>query len=162
MAASENNNALSMLDDILDKSIDDLADLPEFKAPHEGVYGLRVSVEMKVINEKPAFIAHFVVNDCKELANAAEVPESEISKAGDKFDIAFIVKDKDGNKNEIAEGFFKKFMAPFHAHYNEKSIKVLITGPLAEGVDITAKVSRKKRRGEEEKYDPVVDHIVVD
>lgn len=159
------SDALSALDSILDASIDDLADLPEFKAPHAGIYGLRVSLEMKAINEKPAFVAHFVINECKELANASEVPEAEHSKAGDKFDIAFILKDKDGNRNETAEGFFKKFMAPFHAHYNEKSIRTLVEGPLKDGVDITAKVSRKKRKteaGEEAKYDPVVDNIVVD
>jgi len=156
MATTEMN-----FDDILDQSIDDLADLPEFKVPDTGIYKLRVTGGTKAINNKPAVTTSFVVREIVELADSS-IPEEQRAKAGDKFDIAYILKDEDGNKSEIAEGRMKEFLAPFHAHYGEKSIRAIIEGPLTEGVDITAQVVKKARKNDPEKFDARISDVTID
>ena len=148
-------------DDILDQSIDDLADLPEFKIPFTGMYRLTVTAETKEINKKPAVATHFVVVDLIELADSS-IPEEERSKPGDKFDIAYILKDDEGNKNEIGEGSMKKFLLPFHEHFGDKSIRNVIMTHLATPVSITAKVERRERKKEEGKFDARISDVVID
>ena len=148
------------LDDILDSSIDDLKDLPEFKVPPTGIYALSVSILSKEINKKPSLIAHIVVRECKSLADD-NTPEEERSKAGDSLDIPFMLKNEDGSRNEVAEGFFKAFMDPFHKHFNDKSIRNVV-GKLAEPVDITAAIEKAERKKEKGKFDARISEIVID
>jgi len=152
--------AADMLD-LLDKSIDDLADLPEFKVPATGVYKLHVTATTKAINDKPAVATSFTVREVVELEDSS-IPEEERAKAGDKFDMPFILKDKDGADSEVAWGRLKEFLKPFEAHFGEKNLKVLITGPLAQGVDITAKVVKKQRKDDKEKFGAQVSDITID
>lgn len=147
------------LDDILDGSIDDLKDLPEFKAPHTGIYNLTVTLERKDINKKPAMVAHYVIVDTVSLEDDT-IPEGERSKPGDKFDTSFILKDEEGQRSELAEGFFKAFMAPFHVHYNDKSIRN-VAEHLKSAHSITAKIYRKERSKEKGKFDAQVSEIVI-
>jgi hypothetical protein len=147
--------------DILDKSIDDLKDLPGFKVPDTGMYKLTVTAGMKEINKKAAVTTSYVVREVLELEDS-EIPEEDWAKTGDKFDVPFILKNDDGTTNEFAEGRLKEFLAPFHAHFDEKNIKALLKGPLAAGVDITAKVKKVARKNDDEKFDARISEITID
>lgn len=155
------NQAHDAMFDILDQSIDDLADLPEFKVPDTGMYRLAVTAEPKPINDKPAVVAKFRVINLIELADDS-IPEEERAKENDKFDIPFILRDKEGNKSEIAEGRMKEFLAPFSAHFEEKNNKALIMNHLNSEVIITAKITKKQRKDDADKYSAQVSDIVIE
>lgn len=150
-----------IFDTLLDKSLDDLADLPEFKVPDTGVYKLSVTAEMKEINKKPAIVAKFKVRELVELEDSS-IPENERSKAGDGFDVPFMLRNEDGTPNELGEGRFKEFCAPFSAHFEEKNLRVLITEKMNSPVDITAKVKKVARKSDAEKFDARVSDISID
>lgn len=146
--------------DLLDKSIDDLADLPAFKVPDTGVYMLHVTADMKEINKKPAVTFSHKIRGIVELAE--DIPEAERAKPDDKFDVAFILKDDNGADNEMGWGRLKEYLKPFEAYYGEKNIKTLLMGPLKDGVDITAKVVKVERKREKGVFDARVSDIIVE
>ncbi len=148
-------------DSLLDKSIDDLADLPEFKVPDTGMYKLDVSCETKEINKKPAVTARFVVRELVELADST-IPEDQRAKPGDSFDLMFLLKNDAGEDMEISWGRLKEFAQPFQKHFNEDHLGKLLKGPLAQPVSITAKVVKKQRKDDKEKFDARVSDIVID
>jgi hypothetical protein len=151
---------MSDMFDILDKSIDDIADLPSFAVPDTGIYGLRLTMEPKAINDKPAVVAHFEVRHIVELADAS-IPEASRAKAGDKFDRAFFLKDNEGNESEFGLSSLKEFVAVFEPHFNEKNLRTLVTN-LATPIDITAKVVKKARKDDKEKFEARVSDITID
>lgn len=150
-----------IFDTLLDKSLDDLADLPEFKTPDTGIYKLAVTMEMKEINKKPAIIAKFKVRELVELEDTS-IPEGDRSKTGDGFDVPFMLRNEDGTPNELGEGRFKEFCAPFATHFEEKNLRVLVTEKMNSPVDITAKVKKVARKNDPEKFDARVSDVTVD
>lgn len=154
-------NALDAIENLLDKEIDDLADLPEFKAPHTGIYRLTVTAVPKEIADKAAVEASFVVVDTIELADPT-LEDSERSKPGDKFSVAFFLQDNEGKDSELGFGRLKEFVKPFQAHYGTANLKQLILENLKEPTSIVAKVERKERRKEAGKFDARVSDITVD
>lgn len=148
-------------DSLLDKSIDDLADLPEFKVPDTGVYKLSVVCDTKEINNKPAVTARLTVREVVELVDST-IPEEQRAKAGDSFDLMFLLKNDAGEDMEISWGRLKEFAQPFQAHFNEGHLGKLLRGPLAQSVDITAKVVKKQRKDDKEKFDARVSDITID
>ena len=50
--------------DLLDKSIDDIDDLPWFEAPQPGLYSLKVNATTKLVNEKSCISMNFEVIEC--------------------------------------------------------------------------------------------------
>jgi hypothetical protein len=160
MASNNGNGSSFNFDDLLDKSIDDLADLPEFKVPETGIYGLSVKLETKEINNKPAVVCKYTVRNVVELADSS-IPEEQHAKAGDGFDEAYILKDNDGKDSEIAWGRLKQFLQPFEVHFGEKLISALVKR-LADPVSITAKVTKKPRKDDKEKFSAQVSDITVD
>lgn len=150
--------------DILDKSIDDIADLPSFKAPDTGMYRLSITFDTKEINKKPAVVARFVVRELLALADDA-IPENERAKPGDKFDVPHILKDEDGKDSEFAWGMLKALIKPFEIHFGETNLKTLIKKMATEGgesVDITAKVVKKQRKDDKDKFSARVEEIVIE
>jgi hypothetical protein len=148
------------MDDLLDRSIDDLKDLPEFKVPDTGIYKLRVNCNAKYINEKPAIEMNFAVREIVELADSS-IPEEARAKPDDKFSIAFFLLDKDGNESEMGFGRLKQFTAPFSEHFGEKNVKAVCRNHIKD-VDITAKVVKKQRKDDKEKFDARVEDVTID
>jgi len=81
------------LDQLLDTSISDLADLPEFKQPPAGAHRCYFNLAIKEINKEPALVMNFKVIETLEL----EDPENDKPlEAGDEFDISSIMTNKFG------------------------------------------------------------------
>lgn len=161
MSANDNIDPLDSLDDILDKSIDDLKDLPEFKSPHTGIYKLSMTAQGKMIAEKPAVEFNFLVKECVSLEDDT-LEETERSKAGDKFGVAIFLRNEDGTVNEIGEGRMKEMMAPLVKHFGAATVKACIREHLNAPVDVTCKVTRKERKKDKGKFDAQISELVVD
>lgn len=148
-------------DSILDKSIDDLKDLPSFTVPATGVYGLRIQAETKAINDKPAVILHYTVRHIVELADS-NIPEADRAKEGDKFDVAIFLKDNDGKDSEIGWGRLKEQLLPYEEVASTKSVLGIVKYLVASPVDITAKVVKKQRKDDAEKFEARVSDVTID
>lgn len=138
------------IEDLFNASIEDLADLPSYETPPAGAYILRVSMDVKKINEKDAVEAAFEVIETQELANPSDTPVL----AGTKFSQAFLIG------NEYGLGNLKKFLAPFQEHYQSANIGALI-GEIKD-VTIAGTVKTRKDKNDPDKvYGSVVNIAVM-
>lgn len=102
------------IDDLMDASLDDIADLPGFDVPPPGRYKLALTLEYKVVNEKPAFEAKLVINEVIELANQTDTPP----EVGSKFSSLYFLD------NEIGQGYFKELAKTLAAGLNMENPKI--------------------------------------
>lgn len=78
---------------IMARNLEEIADLPDFKAPKPGVYKFLIEkVESKDIAEKTAIAVTYVVIDLVELNEPLQEGEDNV-KPGDKFGEAFFFSD---------------------------------------------------------------------
>lgn len=99
-------------DDLLDGTLDDLADVPEFKPFAAGAHKLKLQFDpTKKINDMPAIEIKLTHVETVELVNPEDTPPNP----GDTTNVIYILKKKDdkGNivRNELAEGQFKAILA---------------------------------------------------
>jgi len=85
------------LDQLLDTSISDLADLPEFKQPPAGAHRCYFNLSAKEVGGEPALVMNFKVIETLEL----EVETDKPLEAGDEFDITSTMT------NEFGQGLVK-------------------------------------------------------
>lgn len=97
--SAENFN-LNSMEALLAASIDDIADLPSFKAPPTGNYQLKLKVEPKIIANKPALEFSYEILEIRELANSEDTPPN----VGDKCSEAYFL-------NEIGLGKLKQLVS---------------------------------------------------
>jgi hypothetical protein len=94
----------SNIDNLLDGTLDDLVDLPEFKPFPNGVHSCTVSFESKKVNNHPCVEVTMKLDETIELAN----PEGEVAPAkGSESSVLYMLD------NEIGQGKFKDLMKPF-------------------------------------------------
>ena len=89
------------LDSILDSSIDDLADLPEFGIYPSGVHRVIINWESKEVNKHPSMEMKMKLIETVELANPAE---DQPVAAGTESSALFMLD------NEFGQGAFKQIM----------------------------------------------------
>lgn len=94
------------IDDLLDGTLDDLADAPSFQPFPAGVHLVKLNWEVKQIGNSPAIEVKFTYQSTAELANEGD----SLPKPGDTASTAFILKKADGTKNELAEGQWKEIL----------------------------------------------------
>jgi len=92
--------------DLLDTSIDELADLKGFEPIPAGSHRLQISWDKKAINDVPSVILKLKVMETLEMANSNE----EEPEVGKEADIAFMMLTKDGEPNEISQGQLKEVL----------------------------------------------------
>lgn len=105
MNIDQNTDIISM-DDLLDGTLDDLKDMPAFKVYPAGAHKVKLQWEMKKIGEQNAPSVKFCYVELAELND----PTAEVPEAGDECEVAFLFKNKDGTRNEYAEGGFKSII----------------------------------------------------
>lgn len=135
---------------LLDMSIDDIDDLPGFECPVNGVYTLKFSTSVKVVNDKDAVEASFEVIECNEQNNAADEP----TKPGTKFSCLYFLD------NEISQGKMKELLLPVAKHFDERNILKLITDTCKDLI-VVAKVRRRADKNDKERFYPDVSGIVI-
>lgn len=134
MSNQELNQNVSM-DDLLDGTLDDLADMPEFKPFAPGAHKLKLNFTQKTINEAPSIELKLTVIESVELSNPDDTPPA----VGDTTNVLFKMKTKgdDGKlvRNEMAEAQFKKLLTDLAPAFPEaKSNRDIMTA--AEGYEV--------------------------
>jgi hypothetical protein len=107
---------MSELDNLLDATLDDLEDLPEFKPFAAGAHKVAAKFESKEINGKPAIELSFTMIETLELADAQEATPKE----GDTSNTMFMLD------NEYGRGNLKKCSAPFAEALGLTSIRDVV------------------------------------
>lgn len=99
---------MSDLDNLLDCTLDDLADLPSFKPFPAGAHRVTLSLETDDISKrmkKPCVEANLTLIETVELADP-NTPEGEVSKEGDTANTLFMLD------NEFGQGALKAIAKP--------------------------------------------------
>jgi hypothetical protein len=101
------NQTAANIDDLLDGTLDDLADAPSFKPFPAGAHVCKLNWEVKTIGTSPAVELKLTHVSTAELANEGDT----MPAPGDTTSVAFILKKKDGSQNELGEGQWKEILA---------------------------------------------------
>ncbi len=143
------NSSLEALS-LLDKSIDDIEDLPGFGVPPEGVYTLKMNCDIKEINNFSNIESSFEVIEAIELNNPEEAP----AIAGTKFSVLSRIE------NDIAMGKFKEMVAPIAAHFGEKNVGKLVSEVIKDLVIVGTVKHRKNKEDADKPYGQVTNITV--
>ncbi len=123
------------LDDILDSSIEDLADLPEFAVFPNGVHRVIISFEQKEVNKHPSVELKMKAVETVELANpATDTPLT----AGAESSVLFMLD------NEFGQGKFKQIAKVLAATLNTSTLKDTIEQAAGMEVQVVCKVRQNK------------------
>ena len=101
------------IDSLLDGTLDDLADMPEFKPFPVGAHRCTIKWELVEINKQMCPQISLTAIETVELAN----PEDAPLEAGDSTNVIFMFKKKDGTANEMGQGQFKNVITPLSQHF---------------------------------------------
>lgn len=116
--------------DMLDETLDDLADLPETKPFPAGAH--LASVKIKRNTKKAgSYVVEMTHKMVVEMSNPADTEPAE----GDQSTIFISTKKKDGTANEIGQGQLKMFFKPIAAMLNTNSINECIAAT-KDGLDM--------------------------
>ena len=90
------------MDSILDSSLEDFADLPEWVIPPAGTYNVTlVGLGSKAINDKPVLELKLIINSVEELSDPSATPPADGSEVSQAFFMS----------SEFGQGAFKKVTA---------------------------------------------------
>jgi len=131
---------MSDIDSLLDSTLDDLEDLPEFKPFPPGAHQVSISLELKKINDKDA-----VEMTLKGIATLelVEPTKDEPIKEGDETSIVFFLD------NEFARGNMKKLLTPIGEALGNSKIRDVIEQ--TKGLECLAITSLRKNKDDADK-----------
>ena len=129
------------IDALLDGTLDDLADIPEFKAWPNGAHRATIKWDIKEVGGQKCPELSMTAIETVELADAENEKPLE---TGTGTSILFMFKTKDGKANEIGQGQFKEVMKSLAAHFGEKSNRELMEESNGTEVLVVTKVRKDK------------------
>ncbi len=139
---------MSILDDLLDGTVDDLADMPQFKPFPVGSYQLKLGFEEKEIGESkiPSVEMKMTLIAVGEL----EDPNAEAPKPGDSQNVLFMLQTKEGKTNEIGQGQMKEVLQVLAPAFPEvKKMRELLK--VANGVEVLAVLGQRQDKNDKDK-----------
>lgn len=123
------------LDSILDSSIDDLADLPEFAVFPAGVHTVVINWESKEVNKHPAMELKMRAVETVELSN----PETDSPlTAGTESSVLYMLD------NEFGQGKFKTLIKQLAGHFGTTKISETLEASQGMEVQVVCKVRQSK------------------
>lgn len=137
--------SISNINDLLDSSIDDLADLPEFQLLNSGVHRVTVNFSKKEINGNPYVVMGMKLVETLELANPGD---DTVQEPGLECDSLFNLN------NEFGQGNLKKVVTPLAKHFGVGKISDALEA--AQGCEVVVVISTKP-----DKKDPTVKRMNV-
>lgn len=141
---------MSDIDSLLDATLDDLEDLPEFKPFPIGAHKVLVSLDLKKVNDKEGVELDMKAIETLELADTSDTP----LKAGDSTSILFFLD------NEFGRGNLKKVATPLGEALGVSKLREVIEA--AKDVECVVVTSlRPDKRDPEKFYTNVKDLVVV-
>jgi hypothetical protein len=133
-----NNQTNDVLDSILDSSLDDLSDLPEFAVFPAGVHKVTLKFESKMVNDHPAVEMGMTLVDTLEMSNSDEQPLA----AGAESSVLFMLD------NEFGQGKLKLIAKPLAEHFGVGNIKAVMEAANGMEVVVTTKVRQNKDKSQ--------------
>jgi hypothetical protein len=123
------------LDTLLDSSIDDLADMPEFAVYPNGVHRVIINWEKKEVNGHPSMELKMKAIETVELANpASDTPLA----AGTEASVLFMLD------NEFGQGSFKTIIKELAAATGTAKISEAVEASNGMEVQVVCKVRQNK------------------
>lgn len=104
------------LDAILDVTLDDLEDLPEFKVFPPGAHRVSVSLEVKEINKHPAIELSMKLLETLEMAD----PQEDPMEPGTECSTAYMMD------NKFGQGAFKEVTKAIGASLGTSSLREIV------------------------------------
>lgn len=146
------NQENETINDLLDETIDDLADAPENKPFPNGAHQVSIKIKRATdSNKKPKPGAYIV--DLKHIATLElvdpETPEDQLAKPNDTFSVWFNTLTKEGKKNEFAQGAFKKILKPIAVALEMGTIPEVIEAT-KDGIEVV--IVTKIRKSKDPQY----------
>lgn len=109
-------NANSNSSSLLDSTLDDLADMPEFKVYPNGAHTVSISFEEKEVNGHPSVELKMVAIETQELANPSDTP----LVAGDTGSVLYMLD------NEFGQGSLKAILKPLGQHFGLGNLREIM------------------------------------
>lgn len=110
------------IDALLDGTLDDLADLPEFKPFPPGTHRCTLKMEIKKIDKNTAVEVGLTALGTEELADTSDTPLSP----GDNTSVLYFLTHTNPKAAEIGQGGFKNLMKSLAEHFGAKSNRELM------------------------------------
>lgn len=123
--------------DLLDSSVEELAELDSFEAFPPGTYRLKIGWELKLINNKPTVELKY---ECLETLELAKVTDEPI-EPGKKSSILYYLYKNDGSTNDMGQGFLRKIIEELHKTFGGETSKEVMLN--SEGAEIIATLGIK-------------------
>lgn len=138
---------MSNFDNILDATLDDLADMPSITPFPDGAH--KVTLSFKLDEKKVAVMLQLTY------VEALEIPDTDatIPSPGDKNTIYFGLKTKEGKPNEYAQGALKNVLNSLKDSYPGNSMKEIMAS--AEGAEVAVVTKIRYGKGEYEGKDNI-------
>lgn len=132
------------MNDILDSTLDDLADLPSNAAFPAGCHiaTMFLSAPVPKAGKRQQVVAKFKYKSTDELANATDTLPNE----GDESTVFISLFKKDGDKNEFGQGQVKQLLEPLKAAGLEGTTRELIEATKP-GVDVRIVTGQRDYNG---------------
>ena len=129
------------IDAMLDGTLDDLADLPEFKPFPVGTHAVVLTIVDKTapkdrVNNHPGFEVKMKAVETLELANSDDTP----LVAGAETSVLYLLD------NPIGQGSFKKLLASAAEHFGAKSNRELIADLQGATVVVVTRTRHNKQK----------------
>jgi hypothetical protein len=134
----------SSLDNILDATLDDLADMPSIQLFPNGAH--KATVSFKYDEKKATVQIQLTYIEPLELSDPTANPPA----AGDKNSVFFFLKKKDGSANEYAQGGLKNILTSLKSLGGSTSKEVM---EAAEGAEVAVVTKIRVGKGEYEGRD---------
>jgi|SRR6185312_921068 len=139
---------MSNIDSLLDGSIDDIADLPEFKVFPAGAHKVTISFAEKEINGKSAVEMKMVAIETVEQTD----PTAEALQAGDESSVLFQLD------NEFGQGKFKNIIKVLAAHHGVTSPRAAMEA--SKGMEVVVLTKVRQNKDKTQNYTDVVEVMV--
>jgi hypothetical protein len=133
---------------LLDGTLDDLADTPEFKPFPVGTHKVVITLAQKEINKKPAFEMKIKALETIELANPNE--DAPLAN-GDETSIAFLLD------NEYGQGDLKKVLRAAAEKFGAKSNRELIED--VQNAEVAIITGLRSNKDKTQKYTTLVEIV---
>jgi hypothetical protein len=138
------------IDAMLDGTLDDLADLPEFKPYPAGTHAVILTIVDKTaaknrVNNHPGFEVKMKAVETLELANSEDTP----LVAGAETSVLYLLD------NPIGQGSFKKLLASAAEHFGAKSNRELIAD--LQGATVAVVTRTRQNKDKTQTYTDIVE-----
>jgi len=137
------------IDSLLDGTLDDLADAPEFKPFPAGTHKAIVTIIQKKIGTHPAFEVSLKAIETLELANSEDTPLAKDATTS----VAYMMD------NELGQGNFKKILTSLAGHFGAKSNRELIAD--AQNLEVLVVTKQRMNKDKTQSYTDIVELAVV-